>query len=258
MVGRFIQAVVLLVGLALLSRPAAALEIGSFLYSEGGTDVAGGSITEVDFYDVYTYGPIILANVESTLWVGEEDLDDQFTFDPSFAEDFVSGDGGWGEYTVFGDHWIFSEDYGWYYAGQSSAGLDLEGDGDGDCGSAPPCQQPIGEYSTFLGPGPAPGVVLPEGYYGGFRATLTGGNFAGDRLWESVSTVSQSCAVPNVTIYAPANQAMTGTVGAVSADNTYLDTIGQPGAYVTSYYQDRILSGLYSSCNLFVNNVGAK
>jgi hypothetical protein len=245
----------LLVGLAFLIRPAAAVETSSFIYAEGGTDVAGGSITELDFYDVYYYGVILEAEVDSTLWVGEEELDYEYAIDPSDAEDTVSGDGGWGTYTVLGDHWLFSEDYGWIEVGETSAGLDLEeGGGDGGCGSSPACHQPTGEYSTSLGPGPAPGVVVPAGYYGGFRATLTGGNFTGDSLWENVTTPSQSCAVPNVTIYAPANQATTGTVGAVSADNTYLDTIGQPGTYVTQYYQVRILLGLYNSCNLFVNN----
>src|ERR1700728_2610982 len=124
MVRTFMQALVLLAGSALLNRPAAAAEIDSFIYGLGGTEVAGGSYTELDYSDIYNYNASG-TNVDSTLWVGEDQLDYEYAFGSDFAEDAVSGDGGSGWYTVLGDHWMLTDD-GWNYVGETSASMELD------------------------------------------------------------------------------------------------------------------------------------
>jgi hypothetical protein len=258
MAGTFMKALVFLVALALLSRPAAAVEINSFIYAVGGTEVAGGSYTELDWDDIL-YDGASYAEVDSTLWAGEDQLDYEYNIDPVLAEDFLSGDGGWGTYSVLGDHWVFSDEYGWYYVGQSSAQMDLD-QGSGGCGSAPACR-PMGEYSTFQGPTQGPGAVLPAGYYGWFTGTLTGGNFAGDSISESVSFASQSCYFVG-SAWAPASGGSLTGGGTVAADNTYPDTLGQVDSDVSNYYMSVISGAIrppyawvpYASCNLWVSN----
>jgi hypothetical protein len=112
-----------------------------------------------------------------------------------------------------------------------------------------------------IGDTPAPGVILPAGYYGWFTATLTGGTFAGDSISEVVSLASESCYFVGSAYNAASGDVVTGG-GTVAADNTYPDTLGQVDPDVSNYYMG-VISGLYrppyawvpySSCNLWVNN----
>ena len=92
---------------------------------------------------------------------------------------------------------------------------------------------PLGEYSTFLQFDSIGGF----GYGADFRATLTGGQFQGDQLEETINVTSQSCAIPYKTMYAPISGAITGMSPLVSPNNTYVDIVGYAAAYVPNYYQ---------------------
>jgi len=195
------------------------------LYAEISVD-GYGNLSGVSSLDIGSYSPMWEAYVQGEI----DGPDGTYAAGPGFDDgsgyaevDLYAAADLDGSYVEVTDA-SMETDLDEYYLGE----LDSDPvDFTGDC-------VPLGEYSTFL----SIDYALPggPGYGGLFRATLTGGQFQGDSLAETVSLISQSCSIPGVTVWGPPGGIITGATN-VTPMNTYADIVGLVDFDIPNYYQ---------------------